>query len=389
MVILNRTPFYAESGGQIGDHGDLRGDTGIFQVQDTQRPLKGFTVHYGELSEGYLRVGETVQADVDELRRENTMRNHSATHLLHKALRNRLGTQVQQRGSLVEPERLRFDFSSPRALNGEDLQHIDAEINRWIRANYSVTTNIMPIQDAMETGAMALFGEKYDDLVRVVSMGSSIELCGGTHCRATGQIGTYITIQETSIAAGIRRIEALTGSAAEEYLLQRSETVDTIASTLQVQPDQVQSRIEQLLQDLAAARRQIANYQRNEAVLQAQNLVEHAKEVADVAVIAASVNVADAKVLREMGDMVRTKLQHPGVVVLASDLGDRSALQVSVDPALTKRGLHAGKIAGEVGARLGGKGGGRPDSAQGGGKDKTALPAALDLVTALVRDNLK
>jgi alanyl-tRNA synthetase len=274
-------------------------------------------------------------------------------------------------------------------LNGEDLQHIDAEINRWIRANYPVTTNIMPIQDAMETGAMALFGEKYDDLVRVVSMGSSIELCGGTHCRATGQIGTYITIQETSIAAGIRRIEALTGSAAEEYLLQRSETVDTIASTLQVQPDQVQSRIEQLLQDLAAARRQIANYQRNEAVLQAQNLVEHAKEVADVAVIAASVNVADAKVLREMGDMVRTKLQRPGVVVLASDLGERIALQVSVDPALTKRGLHAGKIAGEVGARLGGKGGGRPDSAQGGGKDKTALPAALDLVTALVRDNLK
>jgi alanyl-tRNA synthetase len=389
MVILNRTPFYAESGGQIGDRGDLRGDTGIFQVQDAQRPLKGFTVHYGELSEGYLCVGETVQADVNEQRREDTMRNHSATHLLHKTLRDRLGSQVQQRGSLVEPERLRFDFSSPRALNHEDLQYIDAEINRWIRADYPVNTKIMPIQDAMETGAMALFGEKYDDLVRVVSMGSSIELCGGTHCRATGQIGTYITIQETSIAAGIRRIEALTGSAAEEYLLQRSETVESIANTLQVQPDQVQSRIGQLLQDLATARRQIANYQRNEAVLQAQNLAQHAKEIADVAVIAASVNVADAKILREMGDMVRAKLQRPCVVVLASDLDERIALQVSIDPALTKRGLHAGKIASEVGARLGGKGGGRPDSAQGGGKDKTALPAALDLVTALVRDNLK
>lgn len=388
-IILDRTPFYAESGGQIGDRGELKGDTGNFAVQDTQRPLKGLIVHYGELNEGHLSVGETVQAIVDEQRRAETIRNHSATHLLHKALRNLLGTQVQQRGSLVEPERLRFDFSSPRPLNSADLDKIDATINQWIRDDAPVQTRIMPIKDAMETGAMALFGEKYDDLVRVVSMGSSIELCGGTHCRSTGQIGNYVTVQETSIAAGIRRIEALTGRAAEDYLRQRRKAVEQIASTLQVQPDQVQTRIDQLLQELATARRQIIQYQRSEAVQQAQSLVQQAQEIADTAVVTAKVNAADAKALREIAEMVRTKLQRPGVVVLASDLGERIALQVSIDPALTKRGLHAGKIVSEIGAHIGGKGGGRPDSAQGGGKDKAALAAALDLVPSLIRANLR
>ncbi|GER87372.1 alanine--tRNA ligase [Dictyobacter vulcani] len=388
LVVLDKTPFYAESGGQIGDHGDLTGPMGNFQVQDTRRPLKGLIVHYGELNEGHLRVGDTVQADVIEQRRADTMRNHSATHLLHKALRDLLGPQVQQRGSLVEPERLRFDFTSPRALTSADLSHIDGQINAWIRANYPVQTRIMPIQDAMETGAMALFGEKYDDMVRVVSMGNSIELCGGTHCATTGQIGSYITVQETSVAAGIRRIEALTGRAADAYLRQRRETVDRIASLLQVQSDQVETRIEQVLQDLAAARRQITQYQRNEAQTQALSLVQQAQDISGIPVVAAMVSAPDAKVLRDMGEIIRGKLPQ-GVVVLASDLGERIALQVNIDPALTKRGLHAGKIAGTVGERLGGKGGGRPDSAQGGGKDKTAIDSALELAKAFVRDNLK
>src|SRR6202035_490694 len=185
------------------------------------------------MSEGYLRVGDEVQASVIAQRREDTMRNHSATHLLHRALRDLLGPQVEQRGSLVEPERLRFDFASPRALTASDLEQVDEQINRWIRADLPVQTKIMSLQDALTTGAMALFGEKYDDMVRVVSMGSSTELCGGTHCSATGQIGIYITIQETSIAAGIRRIEALTGRAAEAYLRRRSATVDTLAARLQ------------------------------------------------------------------------------------------------------------------------------------------------------------
>lgn len=388
-IILNQTPFYAESGGQIGDHGEINSSVGAFQVQDTRRPIKGLTVHYGQLTEGYLRIGERVQANVISQRREDTIRNHSATHLLHKALRDHLGSQVEQRGSLVEPERLRFDFTSPRALSSQDLAQIDTQVNRWIRANYPVHTNIMSLQDAMSTGAMALFGEKYEDLVRVVSMGESIELCGGTHCTFTGQIGLYITIQEASVAAGIRRIEALTGRAAEAYLRQRNTAVGALANTLNVQPDQVETRVDQLLQELAGARRQIAQFQRNEALRQAAQIAQQAQQVADVAVVAASVSVPDDKVLREMGDMVRQKLTQPGVVILAGELGERIALQVSVAPELTKRGLHAGKIAGLIGERLGGKGGGRPETAQGGGKDKAALPEALKLVSTFVQQNLR
>ncbi|GHO43907.1 alanine--tRNA ligase [Ktedonospora formicarum] len=389
LVILDATPFYGESGGQIGDRGDLNSHAGVFKVQDTRRPVKGLIVHYGEISEGHLRVGDTVQAEVNSQRREDTMRNHSATHLLHKALRDLLGTQVQQRGSLVEPERLRFDFSSQRGLSANEVEQIDAQVNRWIRAASPVHTNIMPIQEAMATGAMALFGEKYDDVVRVVSMGESIELCGGTHCASTGQIGLYITVQETSIASGIRRIEGLTGRAAEAYLRRRSALVDTLAAKFQVQTDMLEMRTEQIIQELAAARRQIAQFQREGAARLAESLVSQAREVADVAVITTVVEVPDDKILREMGDMVRTGLKRPGVVVLAAPFEERIALQVNVAPELTKRGLHAGKIVSAVGQKIGGKGGGRPEVAQGGGKNKAELGAALDLVISLVQENLR
>jgi alanyl-tRNA synthetase len=391
LVVLDSTPFYAESGGQIGDRGDIVGSLGVFNVQDTRRPLKGLIVHYGTLREGHLRVGEAVQTDVVEQRREDTIRNHSATHLLHKALRDYIGPQVEQRGSLVEPERLRFDFTCPRPLTSSDLAEIDAQINRWIRADFPVHTNIMALQDALQTGAMALFGEKYDELVRVVSMGSSTELCGGTHCVSTGQIGIYVTIQESSIAAGIRRIEALTGRAAEAYLRQRRSIVDELAAKLQTPAEALVARVEQLQQELAASRRQITQFQREAALRQADEVAAHAQQIGGIAVVAATVEVPDDKVLREMGDMVRGKLSKPGVVVLASsfDENDRVGIQVSVDTALTKRGLHAGKLAAVVGARLGGKGGGRPESAQGGGKNRAELGAALDLVPRFVKDNLK
>jgi alanyl-tRNA synthetase len=389
LLLLDTTPFYAESGGQIGDRGEISGSMGVFQVEDTRRPLKGLIVHYGRINEGYLRVGDAVQANVISQRREDTMRNHSATHLLHKALRDYLGPQVEQRGSLVEPERLRFDFTSPRALTPQDLAQIDEQINRWIRADFVVQTRILPLQEALQTGAMALFGEKYDDYVRVVSMGSSTELCGGTHCASTGQIGLYITVQETSIAAGIRRIEALTGRAAEAYLRQRSQLVETLAAKLQTQPEALETRVEQLLQELALARRQLAQFQREAAVREAETLATRAREIAGVPVVATTVEVPDDKVLREIGDMVRSKLGAPGVVVLAHPFDERVSIQVSVDQALTKRGLHAGKIASAIGERLGGRGGGRPESAQGGGKNRAELGAALDLVPKLVRDNLK
>ncbi len=388
-LILDSTPFYAESGGQIGDRGDITGPMGVFHVEDTRRPLKGLIVHYGHLHEGYMRVGEAIQADVIAQRREDTIRNHSATHLLHKALRSIVGQQVEQRGSLVEPERLRFDFTCSRPLTSSELVQVDEQINRWIRADFPVHTHIMPLQEALITGAMALFGEKYEDVVRVVSMGSSTELCGGTHCVATGQIGLYITVQEASIAAGIRRIEALTGRGAEAYLRRRSTLVDTIAAKLQTQPDVLETRVEQLVQDLAAARRLVGQYQRETAQQQAEVLAQRAKDVMGAKVIAASVDVPDDKVLREMGDMMRAKLSPAGVVVLASNFGERIGVQVNVDAALTKRGLHAGKIAALVGERLGGKGGGRPESAQGGGKNKAELGAALDLVTKFVQQNIR
>jgi alanyl-tRNA synthetase len=389
LVILDSTPFYAESGGQIGDRGEIESQLGMFEVQDTRKPIKGLVVHYGKINAGYLRVGDTVQCDVLSQRREDTMRNHSATHLLHKALRDMLGTSVEQRGSLVEPERLRFDFTCPRPLTSAELARLDDQINRWVRHNYAVTTRIMPLKEAQATGAMALFGEKYDENVRVVSMGESIELCGGTHCAYTGQIGLYITVQETSVAAGIRRIEALTGHGAEAYLRQRSAAVERVSGKLQTQPDLLENRVDQLLQDLAAARRQIAQFQREKAQEQTATLATQAHEVAGVPVVAATVNVHDDKVIREMGDMVLNKIGRPGVVVLAGLLDERVSLQVSVSSELTRRGLHAGKIAGAVGQKLGGKGGGRPESAQGGGKDKDQLGAALDLVTKFVKENVQ
>ncbi len=389
LVVLDTTPFYAESGGQIGDRGDISGPMGVFQVQDTRRPLKGLIVHYGHIGEGYMRVGDSVQANVIAERRADTMRNHSATHLLHKALRDIIGPQVQQRGSLVEPERLRFDFASPRALTAAEIERVDEQVNRWIRAGLPVHTNIMPLQDALATGAMALFGEKYEDEVRVVSMGKSVELCGGTHCATTGQIGLYITTQETSIAAGVRRIEALTGRGAEAYLRQRSAMIDSISAKLQTQPDILESRVDQLVQELASVRRQVAQFQREYAQRQAEALARKAQEVAGVPVVATSADVPDDKVLREMGDMVLSKLGRPGVVVLAGNFEDRVGIQVSVSSELTKRGLHAGKIAGEVGQRLGGKGGGRPESAQGGGKNKAKLGAALEMVARLVSERSK
>jgi alanyl-tRNA synthetase len=220
-------------------------------------------------------------------------------------------------------------------------------------------------------------------------MGESIELCGGTHCQTTGQIGLYITVQETSVAAGIRRIEALTGRGAENYLRQRSATVERVSGKLQAQPDQLESRVDQVLQELATARRQIAQFQREKAQQQTVSLATQAREVAGVPVVAASVDVPDDKVIREMGDMVLNKIGRPGVVVLAGLLDERVSLQVSVSTELTRRGLHAGKIAGAVGQKLGGKGGGRPESAQGGGKDKAQLGAALDLVAKFVKENVQ
>jgi alanyl-tRNA synthetase len=358
-------------------------------VADTQRPVPGLIVHYGTVSEGHLRLGAQVRAQVDRERREAIMRNHSATHLLHRALKDVLGEQVVQQGSLVAPDRLRFDFNLPRAVTREELAEIDRRVNAAILADHHVGTQIMPYKSAITTGAMALFSEKYGDEVRVVSMGHSKELCGGTHVQGTGQIGLYITTQESSTGANIRRIEALTGTGALAHLRSRSDLVSTLAARLQAppEPEAILERTKALQEELAEARRQLAVAQRGKAREEAARLAASPVDVKGIPVVAAVVSVPDDKVLRELGDAVRGRLGS-GVIALAVKLGGQARFQVTVDEALVKRGLHAGRIAATLGEKLGGKGGGRPESAQGGGKDVARLQAALASVREVVAGQL-
>nr|MBF6592411.1 alanine--tRNA ligase [Ktedonobacterales bacterium] len=354
---------------------------------DTKRPIPGLIVQYGRMSEGHLRVGAEVRAAVDLERRRATMRNHSATHLLHRALKEVLGEQVEQRGSLVAPDRLRFDFNLPRAVTPEELREIDRRVNGWVLSDLHVQTDILPYKEAVTTGAMALFSEKYGDMVRVVTMGPSKELCGGTHVHGTGQIGMYLTTQETSTGTGTRRIEGLTGMGAEDYLRGRSDLVASLAERLQTPPEMLEVRVRQLQDDLAVAQRQLAQAQRGQAREEAARLAAVADEVRGVRYVAAVVSVADDRALREMGDAVRSRLGS-GVIVLGASFEGRAGFLVTVDEALTKRGLHAGKLATALGERLGGKGGGRPDSARGGGKDAERLVGALQTTSELVAAQL-
>ncbi len=391
-VILEETPMYPESGGQVGDRGWLQGPAGTFQVMDTQRPVSGLIVHWGRMTHGYLTVASPVAIQVDTARREATRKNHSATHLLHRALKDLMGESVVQQGSLVEPERLRFDFNLPRGLKKEEIEQIDHAVNMMIRANWTVNTEMLPLEQAKRTGAMALFGEKYPDPVRVVTMGTSKELCGGTHVAATGQIGLYVTMQETSNAAGIRRIEALTGETAEALLMERKRTVDTLASRLQASPDTLAQRIDQLVAELSAARKELDQVHRAAARDEARRLAETAHDQQGNLVVAASVTASDHATLLVMNDHIRDLLQarHNDriAILLATVQDDRVTFIVTVTPALVQQGAHAGKIAQAVGERLGGKGGGRPESAQGGGRSVDLLATVVAEVPLIVADQV-
>ncbi|HEX9056599.1 MAG TPA: alanine--tRNA ligase [Ktedonobacterales bacterium] len=377
-IVLEATPFYAEAGGQVGDRGVIGGETGTFQVEDTQRPVPGLIVHYGQMTEGHLRIGSEVRAEVSGQRRINTMRHHSATHLLHRALKDVLGDQVNQQGSLVAPDRLRFDFNHTRAMSVDELREIERRVNHWVLDDLMVRTEIMPYREAVSTGAMALFSEKYGDEVRVVTMGPSKELCGGTHCAATGQVGLFVTTQETSVAAGIRRIEAVTGTLAANHMRRRSALVDTLADRLQTapDPDSVADRVRQLQDEVSDLRRRLAHLQRGQVREEAAGLAASPTRVKGVPVVTGFVSVPDDRALRELGDAVRTRLGS-GVIVLATELNGQARFIVTADEALVKRGVHAGKIAQTVGERLGGKGGGRPESAQGGGRAADQLAEAI------------
>ncbi len=375
VVILDRTPFYAESGGQVGDEGQLAAANAAFAVEDTIKLAGVFHGHLGQLREGVLKVGDTVNAQIDGARRRAIVLNHSATHLLHAALREELGTHVQQKGSLVAPDRLRFDFSHFQPIAREQLQRIESRVNQQIRVNAPAEVHHMGMQQALDFGAMALFGEKYGDRVRVLKMGDfSTELCGGTHVERAGDIGLFKIVSEGGISAGVRRIEAITGAAAVAWVQEQEGQLRELAGLLGA-GDQVIAKVQHLLDRIKRDERELAALKSKAASASVDDMLARASEVAGVKVLAERIEGVDAKVLREMLDKIKQKLVD-AVVVLASAQDGKATLIAGVSGAALGR-IKAGDVLGHVAAAAGGKGGGRPDMAQGGCPDVPALQAAL------------
>jgi alanyl-tRNA synthetase len=391
-VVLQETPFYAEAGGQVGDRGEIVGPHGRVRVEDTQRAAERLIVHRGHVVEGRIAVNDAVVAQVDAPRRYDTMRNHTATHLLHAALRRVLGTHVRQAGSLVTPDRLRFDFTHVEALKPEELAAVQSLVNDRIRADLPVRTRQSSFDDAMAEGVLAFFDEKYGDVVRIVETREdgerfSAELCGGTHCSSTGQIGLCLVVGESSIGAGMRRIEALTGHGAEAYVAERLAALQSASRLMGTTPSDLEPKLSSLLDELEAARKQVQALERAVAAPAAAGLVERAQAVDGVAVLAARVEAPSQDALRHMGDVLRQRLGS-AVIVLGATLGGRPTFMAMVTPDLVKRGLHAGYILKQVASAAGGGGGGRPEMAQGGGDDPAKLDEALSLVEPTVRELL-
>jgi alanyl-tRNA synthetase len=384
-VVLKETPFYAEAGGQVGDTGLLGSGDGEIAVLETYGPLPGLIVHYGKVKKGTLRTGDAVVARVDVDRRLDIARNHTATHLLHRALRETLGGHAQQSGSEVSPERLRFDFTHLKAVEPDELEAIERRINEKIRENLPVVTRVTDYESAVASGAFAIFGEKYGDQVRMVRAGDySSELCGGTHLQATGEIGFFHILSEGSIGRGLRRIEATTGRGAEDFVHQSLSLMRTVASALGAKPAEVESSLEALLTETEAQRKQLRELRRHLARVETNRVVDQVSEVDGVRVLAAQVEAASMETLREMTDWLRDRLGS-SVIVLGADIGGKPGLVAAVTPDLVERGLHAGTLVKEVASVVGGGGGGRPTLAQAGGRDLQRLGEALDKVADLVQ----
>ena len=385
-VVLSTTPFYAESGGQIGDTGILAETGKLFQVVDTQKSGNAI-VHYGAVEEGRLEVGDAIDAIVDEERREAIRLNHSATHLMHAALRTVLGDHVQQKGSLVAPDRLRFDFSHYEGVTAEQIAEIEELVNDEIRKNIAADTRLMSYDDAMQSGAMALFGEKYGDEVRVLRFGDfSVELCGGTHVDRTGDIGVFKITSEGGIASGIRRIEAVTGKGALDWIDTRERTLADLATLLRSQPDQAATKVEQLLKRNRELEKELAAAKQALITGQATDHSANVKEINGIKVLATRMDGADAKTLRDAVDRFKDKLRS-AVVVVGSVDGDKVRLAAGVTKDNTDR-IRAGDLIKPLAEQVGGKGGGRPDFAQAGGNKPDALDAALGSVPDWVAEQL-
>ncbi len=386
VVVLDTTPFYAESGGQVGDQGLLQTAGAKFEVADTLKIKADVFGHHGALLKGSLKVGDAVQAQVNSDLRAATVRNHSATHLMHKALREVLGDHVQQKGSLVNAERTRFDFAHNSPISDEQILAIEAKVNQEIWANPATQARVMDIESAQKTGAMMLFGEKYGETVRVLDIGSSRELCGGVHVQRTGDIGLFKVVAESGVAAGVRRIEAVTGGNALAYLQSLEATVSKAAGSLKASPAELNSRIAQVLDQVKSLEKEMAALKGKLASSQGDELMTQAVEVKGVKVLSALLPGADAKTLRDTMDKLKDKLK-TAVVVLAAVDGDKVQLAAGVTSDTTGK-VKAGELVNFVAQQVGGKGGGKPDMAMAGGTDATNLSVALDSVQAWVTERL-
>jgi alanyl-tRNA synthetase len=384
VVVLDHTPFYAESGGQVGDTGELRNAATRFLVEDTLKIQADVFGHHGRVVEGSIKVGDVMNANVDAEKRARTVRNHSATHLMHKALREVLGSHVQQKGSLVNADRTRFDFAHNGPLTDEQVRKVEAIVNAEILANHPTQARVMAIDEAQKSGAMMLFGEKYGDEVRVLDIGSSRELCGGTHVQRTGDIGLFKVVAEGGVAAGVRRIEAVTGDNALAYLQSLESTVNQVAGTLKASPSEISARIGGVLEQVRALEKELAVAKGKLASAQGDELLAEAVDVNGIKVLAATLNGADVATLRSTMDKLRDKLKTAAIVLAAVNDGKVSLIAGVTADATSK--VKAGELVNFVAQQVGGKGGGRPDMAQAGGTDPSGLPKALGGVAGWVRE---
>ena len=389
IVVLDKTPFYAEMGGQVADHGVISADGVIFQVTDVQKNKGGKYMHTGKLTQGVLKVGDTVSASIDVKRRKAVMRAHSATHLLDKALRTVLGDHVHQAGSLVEEDRLRFDFTHFSALTAEELAKVSAMVNEAVLEGYDIHTDVLPIEEAKKKGAIALFGEKYGDTVRVVDMGEgySVEFCGGTHLDNTAKVGVFHISSEFSVASGVRRIEATTGKASLEVMNRNQEMLFQAAAALKAKPGELREKAEQTMAEVKSLHQMVEKFKAKESAGEADRFLFGARQVGELKVLTATIADADANKLRQMGDMLRDKA--PNVVaVLATVNGEKITFLAVCGKEAVAKGIKAGEIIKNVTAICGGKGGGKPDSAMGGGTDILKLDDALASIDDFVAGKL-
>jgi alanyl-tRNA synthetase len=387
VVVLDDTPFYAESGGQVGDCGELRSVHGIFAVEDTQKVQAAVFGHHGTVKTGKLSVGNGVTAKVDVAARNRTVRNHSATHLMHKALREVLGPHVQQKGSQVDADKTRFDFVQTQPLSDAEIRRVEAIVNAEILANAETQARVMSIEDAQKTGAMMLFGEKYGDEVRVLDIGSSRELCGGTHVKRTGDIGLFKIVAESGVAAGVRRIEAVTGEGALALVQQQEQQLQQVADAVKAQPQEAAARIAQIMDNVKSLEKELAALKSKLASAQGDELVAQAQEINGVKVLAAKLDGADAAVLRETLDKLKDKLKSAAIVLAAENDGKVSLIAGVTADATAK--VKAGELVNFVAQQVGGKGGGRPDMAQAGGTQPEHLAKALTSVPDWVKAKLQ